>query len=117
MSRKKPATVEIQAVNAIDYDGQKIQPGQTFPCAKDEAERLIDLGAARIPVPEKPQEPQEQPLTVEFLRVNRPDLVEQIETEARQGYVSQEEVSRDFDTLRKELEEAQAALEKAAHQE
>ncbi len=113
MSRK---TVEIEAVNAIDYNGQKIKPGETFRCAKDEADRLMDLGAACIPLPNAPSETSSKPapLTVEALRANHPDLVEQIETEARQGYISSEDASRDFDALRKELAEAQEALEKAA---
>lgn len=110
MSKK---TVEIQAVGAIDYNKQKIKPGETFTCLKEEAERLIELGAARIPVPNTPQQSADPEFTVEILRKKYPTLVTEIETEARQGYVDQTEVSKDFDALRKELEEAKAALDKA----
>lgn len=110
MSKKK---VEIQAVGAIDYNKQKIKPGETFACPKDEADRLIELGAARIPVPDAPQQSAAPELTVETLRQKYPTLVAEIETGAREGYVSQEQASKDFDALQKELDETKAALAKA----
>jgi len=112
MSKK---TVEIQAVGAIDYNKQKIRPGQTFACPKDEADRLIGLGAACIPVPQSARET-DQPagLTVAILRAQYPGLVANIEAAAREGYVRLDEAKRDFDALQKELEAAQEALRAAA---
>jgi len=114
MSKKK---VEIQAVGAIDYNKQKIKPGETFTCPKDEAARLLELGAARIPVPDAPQQSAAPELTVEVLRQKYPALVKEIETKAREGYINQEQASKDFDALARELDETKAALAKATDKE
>lgn len=45
-------TRKITAVNRIERDGDIYNPGDTFECEAQEAERLIDLEAARLFVPE-----------------------------------------------------------------